>query len=115
MYFVDFMCCYDSRNFVVWNVDALLVWQHFTNSLVSCSQIELIRHYYGPSANHEFHHFQRIEEILNVDKGPSIKYVSTFSAIFDPLPHVSNRQHFKTPLKSTSEFLNSPLPICTYF
>ena len=48
-------------------------------------------------------------------KGPSIKYVSTFSAIFDPsLPHVSNRQHFKTPLKSMSAFLNPPPYVPTF-
>ena len=45
--------------------------------------------------------------------GPSIKYVSTFSVIFDtPLPHVSNCQHFNNQsLKSTSAFSKlSPPP-----
>ena len=40
--------------------------------------------------------------------GSSIKYVNTFSVLFDtPLPHIINRQHFNTPsLKNTSAFAN---------
>ena len=51
-------------------------------------------------------------KVIILKKGPSIKYVSTFLAIFDPsLPHVSNCQHFETPpLKVRQHFQNLQPP-----
>ena len=55
-----------------------------------------------------------ISTSLKVSKGPSIKYVSTFLAIFNPpSPHVSNCQHLDPPIKkdvSIFEFYPHPLP-----
>ena len=51
---------------------------------------------------------------MNNPQGPSIKYVSTFLAIFDPsLPHVSNCQPFETPLKVHKHFQNLHPPFQT--